>query len=107
MSSIDLAAVCARHGIRVAKNEYGRWIGWGWGLSCLYDYATEADAICALLKARHGVVTWEGIHPFRTGPTWWAKSDSERHPLGFEIEWAGTELAAVVALADRMPAVCS
>jgi hypothetical protein len=108
MSSIDVAAVCERHRLLFGQSTDGMW----WCETAdqnpgVAGYETLQSALCALLKARHSVVTWEGIHPFRTGATWWAKADSDRHPLGFEIECAGTELAAVVALADRMPAVCS
>jgi hypothetical protein len=96
MNNLDLDAVKARHGIWTLQNAYARWIAFGARVSVRYDYPTESDAICALLKARYDIYTW---HEPLMG-LWCAEGQEEN-------EEKPTELAAVVALADRLQGVAA
>jgi hypothetical protein len=96
---IDLAGVCARHGISLVLLT-------GMPLRPLYRAAdddleeaagTAGGAVCALLKARHGITVRPT--PTRQNADRWTAytNDGSR-----EAESGPTELAAVVALADRL-----
>ncbi len=102
----DLAGICARHGIVlttdicptewVAENsgdQAGDPVGRG---------PTEADAVCALLKARYGMslARFEGTNQ----PLYLACTDDGEETGRTELAAvaARTELAAIAALADRL-----
>lgn len=97
MSDHSIAAVRERHGITTVQ--HGEW-------SAVFHHAdgrayveygpTEADAIVALLKARHGITT--RYAPGLDWP-WHAETGSTVNDIDASRD---TELAAVVALADRL-----
>ena len=92
---LDLTAVCERHGIVTVL--HGEWS------AVLHDTSnrayveygpTKADAVCALLKARWGMAVIEDAIGYTA---------EMNHSDGYVwIEHRATELAAVVALADRL-----
>jgi hypothetical protein len=92
MADIDLKAVCERHGIGTHKYTSG-WGAGGLGVGVTRLMPTEVDAVCALLKSRYQITSqprstmWVAEAPF--------VNDGDRI-------WYTTELAAVVALADRL-----
>lgn len=107
MTATDLAAICERYGITVfaegvqteigqkldveyaARDAKGQW----WG-------RTKADAVCALLKARWSIGTQR-----RSGSqTIDGRTEYTAVASGIRTGIHRTELAAVVALADRLVA---
>jgi hypothetical protein len=96
VTALDLAAVCARHGLIHGQSTDGLW----WcetpdqnpGVA---GYDSAADAVCALLKARWGIRT---NHEPTSDFPWMAE-------LGEDLcdwDFGDSELACVVALADRL-----
>ena len=89
MTALDLAAVCERHRIALAQTHEGLWrkrSGYG------PTYDSEADAVCALLKARYRITTqqYRGMDEWRAYQT----PDVDAYDQ--------TELEAVAKLADRL-----
>ena len=105
MTARALAAVCKRHGIRLATTPMGDGETYAWtasvqdgDVSAIANEMTEADAVAALLKERWGMATW------RTGNEWSASS-GDFGSEAYTLDRAWSELAAVVALADRLAGV--
>jgi hypothetical protein len=99
MTAPDLAAVCRAHGIVTACDPIsGRWVA-GYDTEHtqrLHTAETEADAVCALLKARYQI---------KTNPPQWDRVQwiATNHTGNLPRVWAGeTELDAVVRAADRL-----
>ncbi len=94
VTALDLAAVCARHDVQLEPWSGGWDALWpagpeeGW-IMC-ERHATKEDAVCALLKARYALRTSQAAG------AWWALEEPGLYDAG------PTELAAVVALADRL-----
>jgi len=104
MTDAELDAVCALHGILTVHDEDG----WHAGVvpgGDIYDLQqclrTREDAVCGLLKARWGITTGWYRHT-NDGKRWVTQCDAlcDQHEYD-------TELAAVVALADRLAGVAT
>ena len=99
----DLTDVCERHGITVAQHGPTLWIASD-AVKNVFEArharseqgVTEAAAVCALLKARWGI----GTHRYSSG---WGAGSSHDGSITAGADYP-TELAAVVALADRLKA---
>lgn len=104
MSILDLAAICKRHGIQtdVCGSEIPSTIIARDLEAKVYTEAhTEYDAIVALLKERWGMTT-------RTGKEFsglWVAFTEKPDGMVDVLRSGPTELAAVVALADRLAGV--
>jgi hypothetical protein len=109
VNSRDIRAICARHGITISVaptvDDREHWEAVildstgeqpleADGEQCWFtSYDTPHDAIAECLKARWGMTTGRGVFGM-----WGADN-------GVESRCADTELAAVVALADRLAGV--
>ncbi len=94
MTAIDLAAVCARHGI-FASELLGEWVASmpveGEVVRLVRSgHDTPADAVCALLKARWEMRTQQKDGLWHAEAWMWRTGQART-----------TELEAVVAVADR------
>jgi hypothetical protein len=107
MSALDLHAVCERHGISVVELCGGFYAAQGETIGEWTAY-TPADAVCALLKARYRIGTGSPCaarSSSRTPPPWLAAKWEKGKPETVVSAFGPTELAAVVALADRLAGV--
>lgn len=111
MANLDLTAVCERHDIEVDYFEMlkldARWEARFWwdAEECeSVNAATKEEAVCALLVARYGMETTRADED--EGETTWEAAAMTRFMdmSSVELEYGRTELAAVVALADRLQA---
>ena len=101
MTDAELTAARERHGITVHDLSGGFYAADA-GLVGDWMDTNQADAVCALLKARWGIDT--GMAPTITdGCMWQAVTFRDGEPID-EYSYE-SELAAVVALADRLAGV--
>ena len=110
MTARALAAVCKRHGIRLATTPMGDGETYAWtasvqdgDVSAIANEMTEADAVAALLKARYQIRTNRNTGRVPSGKEWSATCPCDAVFEGHN--YGPTELAAVVALADRLAGV--
>lgn len=99
MTAVDLAAVCERHGLEtvVCASEIPATIICRMSPEREYtEAATEEAAVCAALKARYGMEAARvNISPEK-------RWKSRAHTTEWVWDFGATELAAAVALADRL-----
>jgi hypothetical protein len=106
---IDLAGVCRRHGVETLQQGGGK----AWMARFAAEplplpvvwHSTKEAAVCALLKARYSIGTGTPCagggakQPPAWMAAWWEKGNAA---ATIKSELADSELAAVVALADRL-----
>jgi hypothetical protein len=97
MSALDLTAVCERHAISVVELCGGFYAAQGETIG-EWTADTPADAVVALLKARYHITARLDSSDILDHWIVWVTGTSD----GLYGEPLGTELAAVVALADRL-----
>ncbi len=98
MTALDLAAVCERHGIILLMH--------GGDVSDAQSQAADESYVCELLKKRYQIGTGTPClarDSSRTPPpwlaAWWEKGNAAQT---IKSDMGSTELAAVIALADRL-----